>query len=438
MKRISVVGIGKLGLSMVGAIASRGFQVHGVDVRRDVIDALQRGDCPLVETGLPELLRENRDRIVYTMDLREAVQKTDITFVVVATPLIQDNRFSNAYLEEAVREIGRALQGSSQAHLVAVVSTVMPGTMHDVVKPLLESESGRRCGDNLLLAYNPEFIALGTVIRDFLEPDWVLVGEDSPEAGDWLAEFYAQVCKMNPRVQRMAVINAEIAKLSLNCYITTKISFANSLGSICEKVKGADAGMILKAIGLDSRIGGKALLPGLGFGGPCFPRDNLAFQSFAKEFGSDAVLSEAVQRVNRQQPRRIIEFIQSHIPSPADVAILGTAYKPKTDVIEESQSVMIAHALAEEGYRVRVFDALAKSRLETELGELVEVSSTIEEACRGAEVCFFGLPLGDNLDPKILLGWMKPPRWIIDPWSHLSSLSRDSQCRYVAIGRYFK
>jgi UDPglucose 6-dehydrogenase len=311
----------------------------------------------------------------------------------------------------------------------------MPGTTRDVVKPILERESERKCGSDLLLAYSPEFIALGTVIRDFLEPDWVLLGEDSPAAGDWLEEFYKKVCKNNPPVQRMSAINAEIAKLSLNCYVTTKISFANSLAAICEQVPGGDAQTILKAIGLDKRIGQKAILPGLGFGGPCFPRDNLAFQTFAKDAGACAPLAEAVQAINETQPERVVKLIQSQIDRGSVVAILGAAYKPMTDIIEDAQPVLIARLLVGRGYRVRVFDPMAKARLDAELGTSVEIVSSMEDCVSAAAACLIGLPWDANRDPAPLLGKMSPPRLVIDPWHTDRLRPAGKEWRYYSIGR---
>lgn len=432
--RICIVGIGKLGLSMAGALASRGFSVVGVDVRHDVVDAVNRGESPVVETGLRELIRDHKDRIRATTDLAEAVRSSKASFVVVATPLQSDRRFSNAHLLEAVSSIGAALRGKKIRHMISIVSTVMPGTVQNLIKPLLERESGRSCSNDLLLAYNPEFIALGSVVRNFLNPDWVLVGEDSLAAGDWLEAFYKQACLNNPPVMRMSTVSAEIAKLAQNCFVTTKISFANSIAAICENVPGADARTILKAMGHDQRIGEKALLPGLGFGGPCFPRDNLAFQSFAREFGCEAPLASAVQQVNDCLPARIARSIAERLEPHSTIAILGAAYKPDTDIIEESHAVLIAHRLADEHYQIRITDPLACSRLEKESGGHFSVVSCAADACRGAQACFFGLPLYGNLTIEDLAKWMAPPRLIVDPWATLRQTATDKRFTYLAVG----
>lgn len=434
MNRISIVGIGKLGLCMAASLASRGYQVIGADVRRDLVDKINQGECPIQEPGLADLIKKHSAQIRATTSVTEAVQESEITFVVVATPLKADHRFSNAYLEKAIQEMGQALRGKKDRHVVAITSTVMPGTLESLIKPLLEKESGRRCGTDLFLAYNPEFIALGSVIRDFLEPDWVLIGEDSKEAGDLLEEVYKKVCLKTPPVVRMSTTNAEIAKLSLNCYITTKISYANSLAAICEHVPGANAREILQALGLDSRVGRKALLPGLGFGGPCFPRDNLAFQSFAREFGAVAPMAAAVQTINESQPARIAEIIHSQLPAPATIAVLGAAYKNHTNIIEESQAVMIACELARAGYRVRIYDALAQKHLESEWGGLLEVVTSTKDACAGAQACLLGLPSTAEVSVDSLMGWMLSPRIVIDPWNSMPTLAADPRFLYRPIG----
>jgi len=431
---ICVIGIGKLGLSMAAAVASRGYQVIGVDIRQEVVDAVNRGESPVVETGLRKLIRDHKEKIRATTDLAKAVRSSDASFVVVATPLQADKRFSNAYLLEAVKSIGTALRGGKKPHMVSIVSTVMPGTVNHLIKPLLEKESGRKCGTDLMLAYNPEFIALGSVVRNFLNPDWVLAGVDSPAAGDWLEAFYKKVCTNDPPVMRMSPVSAEIAKLAQNCFVTTKISFANSIAAICENVPGADARTILKAMGHDKRVGEKALLPGLGFGGPCFPRDNLAFQSFAKEFGCEAPLAGAVQQVNEALPLRVARSIAALLEPHSTIAILGAAYKTDTDIIEESHAVLIGRRLADEGYRVRITDPLAASRLEAEAGEHFTVVSSAADACRGAHACFFGLPLYGDLTIDHLAEWMSPPRLIVDPWATLTSAASDKRFSYLAIG----
>ncbi|RKY38797.1 MAG: UDP-glucose/GDP-mannose dehydrogenase family protein, partial [Candidatus Omnitrophota bacterium] len=268
---ISVVGLGKLGLCMAACFASKGYKVVGIDIDKNKIDLINRGINPIQETGLTRLIQKYKENLKATSDYEEAILNSQITFIVVATPSEADGSFSNEQLEEALKKIGLILKKKKQYHLVVITSTVMPGTTEHVGRYILEEASGKKCGKDFGLAYNPEFIALGSVIHDFLNPDFVLIGEMNKKDGDILVKIYENICENTLRFARMNPINAEIAKISLNCYITTKITFANFLGAICEKVPGANAEVITQALGLDSRIGSKYLKPGLGYGGPCFP-----------------------------------------------------------------------------------------------------------------------------------------------------------------------
>ncbi|GAJ11266.1 unnamed protein product, partial [marine sediment metagenome] len=255
--------------------------------------------------------------------------------------------FSNKQLEETLKQIGLVLREKKNYHLVVISSTVMPGTTEHVGKFVVEEASGKKCGKDFGLAYNPEFIALGSVIHDFFNPDFVLIGEINKKDGDVLEKIYKSICEDEPRFARMSPVNAEIAKISLNCYITTKITFANFLGSLCERIPGANAEVITQALGLDSRIGSKYLKPGLGYGGPCFPRDNLAFSAFAMKLNIKAKLAQTVDEVNRDQATRIVKVIEGMVKKSekgrdrVKIGVLGLSYKPNTPIIEDSQAVDI-------------------------------------------------------------------------------------------------
>ena len=421
--KVSIIGLGKLGMPMMAAIASRGIEVIGVDIRDDLVKAINAGECPTHEIGVSGMFFSHKAILRAKSDVSEAVLEADASFIVVPTPLsTYQQRFRNDALIEAVAAVGKVCK---PGHLVVIVSTVMPGTMQTVIKPLLPVGT--------LLAYSPEFIALGSVIRNLLNPDWVLIGEDSPEAGDQLEEFYKRVCLNNPPIIRMNTINAEIAKLAQNCFVTTKISFANSLAEICENVPGGDARTVLKAIGHDQRVGAKALMPGLGFGGPCFPRDNIAFQSFAKEFGAGAPLAVATQAVNQFLPERIAKAISSRLEPHSTVAILGAAYKPNTDVIEESHAVHIGIHLVGMGHTVRITDLLAMDKLKAEFRSVFFVVGTGAEACTGASACVYGLP-GYGGWMGELAEWLLPPKLIIDPWDSMPAAGEDERFTYLAIG----
>ncbi len=337
MKSVSVIGLGKLGSPMAACFAARGFQVHAVDLDAAKVDAINKGQAPVHEPGLAELIREGASNLKASQSCETAVRESDATFIIVATPSEPGGGFSLKYALPTCESIGKALRTKSTYHLVVLTSTVMPGSTAGQIKSSLELASGKRCGVDFGLCYSPEFIALGTVIRDFYYPDFLLIGECDSRAGDTLAEIYSRVCKNSPGVARMNFINAEITKLAVNTYITTKISYANMLARLCEKLPDADVNVVTDALGLDTRIGAKYLKGAVSYGGPCFPRDNRALAALAASVGASSGLAEATDRFNRAQIKSVAEIVRSHHCAGNDpIAILGLTCKPNTDVVEEA------------------------------------------------------------------------------------------------------
>ena len=370
---MSFIGIGKLGLCSAACFAAKGHRTIGVDSSVEHIEALRSGRCPIDEPGLATLLDGCRTRMEFTTDYGYAVQNSDITLITVPTPSDSSGRFSNAYVETVLDRMAPALKAKKTFHVVALVSTVMPTTCECVFKPMLEKLTGKICGRDFGFVYNPEFVALGSVIHDFLHPDVLLIGASDERSAQTCRELYASVVESHPNYAVMNLTNAEITKLSLNCYVTMKISFANELAAICERIPEADVDVVTSALGADTRIGRRYLKGGLGFGGPCFPRDNLAFQRCAEDAGADAHLSPRVVRVNDEVVNRLFAMVGEHARSGSTVALLGLSYKPGTHIIEESQSVMLASQLLEAGYVVRMHDPKALK--------------AVSEALRGRGVC---------------------------------------------------
>jgi len=440
---IAVIGLGKLGLCTAACFASKGFKVTGVDIDINKINKINRGISPIEETGLSELLKKTGHNLHATPDYKQAVLNSDVTFIVVATPSLADGSFSNEYLEKSLIKIGQALKAKKAYHLIVVTSTVMPQTVENVARFILERESGKKCGKDFGVAYNPEFIALGSVIHDFLNPDMILIGEMSKRDGDLLQGIYGQACDSKPAFARMRPVNAEITKIALNCYITTKITFANSLAAICEKIKGADAYVISRALGFDSRIGSKYLRPGLGFGGPCFPRDNAAFTAFARLAGSKAKLAEMVDEVNREQPLRIENKIKDLLilakknKRNARIAFLGLSYKPNTSIIEDSQALNIAQLLISEGYKLTVYDPQAMDKSKKALPKGVELCKDAYSVARNSDCLLLATEWNEfkELDFKKIKKLMRQPvlidgRNIYDP-----AEMKKMGFTYVGIGR---
>lgn len=435
IKNVSVIGLGKLGLCIAACLADKGYRVTGVDKDKKKIRQINRGENPIEETGLTELIKKCKANLKATNDYYEAIKDSRITFVVVATPSEADGSFSNEQLEEALKEIARIIKEKDEYHLVVITSTVMPGTTEHVARFILEDVSGKRCGIDFGLAYNPEFIALGSVIHDFLNPDFVLIGEANKRDGEILEEMYKKICENNLPIARMSPINAEIAKISLNCYLTMKISFANFLASLCERLDGADADVITNAIGLDSRIGRKYLKGGLGYGGPCFPRDNLAFGVFAKKVGVKPKLAEMVDEVNRDQIKRIVGIAKSQLNPKSKVSILGLSYKHLSPVIEDSQAIDITEFLLRDGYRVAIYDPTALENVQSVFGDRVDYTDSIEECLKDSELCIITTRWEKfkTLDAKTLKNKMKKAT-VLDCWRLIEKNDLEG-IKYIALGR---
>ena len=354
--KISVIGLGKLGSPLAAVLASKGFSVVGTDLNHSLVDAVNAGVAPVDEPRLQELIDAHRGRLHATEDAAAAVAETDVTFIIVPTPSDDSGRFRNHHILAAMDAVGAGLRKKNGYHVVVVTSTVMPGSTGGEIRAALEVASGRAVGEHLGLCYNPEFIALGSVVRDMLSPDVILIGESDAKAGDILERIYQQSCDNKPAVRRMNFVNAELTKISVNTFVTTKISYANMLAEICDRIPGADVDVVTGAVGADSRIGAKYLRGAIGYGGPCFPRDNVAFASLARMIGARAELAEATDVVNRHQVERVLAAIQAHRKQPGPIGILGLSYKPDTGVVEQSQGVALAERLIAEGHEVIAFD----------------------------------------------------------------------------------
>ena len=383
---VSIVGLGKLGACMAAAMASRGVRTLGVDVNAEAVTNVQRKIAPVFEPGLAEMMASCDGLLDATMDVAAAIQRTNMTFVVVPTPSNAQGAFSLEYVCAAMEPIGRALRDKSVWHTIVVTSTVLPGSTDYVVKPLLEKASGKRCGTDFGLCYSPEFIALGSVLRDFLNPDLLLIGECDPSAGQQLAAFYRDALKIDAPAVRMAPVNAELTKIALNTYVTTKITFANMLAELCEQLPGGDVDAVTEALGLDRRIGAKYLTGALGYGGPCFPRDNSAMATLLDAMGVSSRLPSTVDWLNRSLPGRVVSMVEELAPSPRRIAVLGLAYKPHTNVVDESQGIAIARQLAGKGFTVTVFDPVAMDSAKGVLGESVQYAPSVAECVREAVI----------------------------------------------------
>ena len=434
---VAVIGLGKLGGTMAGCLASRGFNVVGVDMSPKVIESLNNGRAPAQERGLEELIRKNKDRLRATLSHEDAILNSDVSFVIVPTPSDERGAFTLQYVAFAFEEIGKALAKRDRYHTVVLTSTVLPGSTRYRLLPILEKFSGKKCGMDFGLCYSPEFIALGTVIRDYLNPDFYLVGEFDDRSGETLESVNSRVALNNAPSKRMSLENAELAKLSVNSFITMKISFANMLADLCEQIPGGDVDVVSDAVGMDKRIGRQYLTGGLGYGGPCFPRDNIALNFLGKQVSASTSLLEVNDQYNRAISSRLVEKIIPYLRQGSTVAVLGLAYKPLSHVIEESSGIGLCLALGNKGFRVVGYDPLVREEAQAVLRMQALVTDSLASCLQDAETILVTTPdeMFKTLRPENCLG-TKEAITVVDFWRCLpESFGGHPKIRYVPIGR---
>jgi UDPglucose 6-dehydrogenase len=434
--RLSVIGLGKLGSPMAAVFASKGFEVVGLDLHAPYVAAINEGRAPVAEPRLQELITAAGPRLRATTSFDEAVGASDVSFVIVPTPSGPDHFFANDFVVDAVRRLGAAIARKHGDHLVVVTSTVMPGATGSVIREALESTSGRRLGEGVGLCYSPEFIALGSVIRDLLHPDLVLIGESDEAHGARLEAIYRQTVDSEPAFHRMNFVNAEICKIAVNTFVTTKISYANMLADLCDHLDGADVDAITGALGADTRIGAKYLRGAVAYGGPCFPRDNKAFAAFARALGVPFHIAEATDRINEHQVQRLFGAVAAVAPRGGRVAVLGLAYKLHTPVVEQSQGLALARLLIDEGYRVTLADPVAAGAALSALGGGAEATADFRQALSSADAAVVTTPWPAiaDLPPDVFTG-PAGPLPVIDPWGLLKGTAAAGAARVILLGR---
>lgn len=346
-KKIGVIGIGKLGICFALNLERSGFEVWGIESNETYLASLKSGNFESTEPDVKTLL-EKSTNLHLTGDINCLVeQEIQDVFIMVATPSLADGGYDHSQVERVIDNLISITDTTTVRHLY-VGCTTMPSYCNDLAIRIAEH--------GYTVTYNPEFIAQGAIIHDQLYADQVLIGEANEEVGDRLQGIYEKMVKSAPVYCRMDPLSAEIAKLATNCFLTTKISFANSIGDLAMQA-GADPAKILSAIGSDSRIGGKYLGYGFGFGGPCFPRDNRALGKFGELVDYPLRLSKATDQVNDEHFEFQLKQYLNNFQDEQDILFEGVAYKKGTSQITESQQLRLAVALAQKGRKVVILDS---------------------------------------------------------------------------------
>lgn len=445
--KITIIGAGHVGLVTAACLANKGHQVTCVEIRTETVEMLQRGAMPFFEPGLEELVRQGvkNGRLRVITDLKEGMSGSQLSLIAVGTPTV-DGDIDLTYLLSAAAQIGKILKKFEGYHVVAVKSTVVPGTTENYVRRELERASGLKAGD-FGLCMNPEFLREGTAISDCMEPDRIVIGQWDERSGKVLAQLYGS---FDCPILCTTLQNAEFIKYTSNTLLATLISFSNEIASLCERVPGADIETVMKGLHLDKRItpvvDGKKISPeiltylraGSGFGGSCLPKDVNAFRAFAKKLKAKTPVLDSVMEVNHRRPQQIIRLLEKTIGKVRGkiITVLGLAFKPGTDDLRESPAVRIIKQLIKKGAKVRAYDPIASNSAKSSLG-LNEVNfyDNPESALSGADAALIATacPEFTQWDWIFLGNKMRKPV-IVDGRNALGKIEFPSHIVYQPVG----
>ncbi|HWN10335.1 MAG TPA: UDP-glucose/GDP-mannose dehydrogenase family protein [Pyrinomonadaceae bacterium] len=444
---ITIIGTGYVGLTTGVCLAGIGHQVICVDVMPERVAAINEARSPFYEPGLDEMLSSAlaNGRLRATTELASAVAASEVTFITVGTPQI-DGDIDLSYVSAAARQIGSALRDVSGYHVVAVKSTVIPGTTDTLVRNMIEETSGRATGE-FGLCMNPEFLREGSAIDDFNNPDRIVIGQWDEKSGRVLAQLYESFdCPMVFTTLR----NAEMVKYASNSLLATLISFSNEIAALCEVTPDTDVDVVLGGVHLDRRlsgVNGERISPGVlsflragcGFGGSCLPKDVNALRAYARQQSVTPSLLDAVMAINAERPARLVRLAEDALGSleGATVALLGLAFKAGTDDVRESPALAVMNHLLSKGAVVRSYDPIFTSApAGLRVDENVHFCHTLREALAGADAALVitGWPEFAEADWKTLPGEMRR-QLIIDGRNFLRDVSWPQGVTYLTIGR---
>ena len=383
--KIAVVGSGYVGLVSGACFAEMGVDVTCVDIDAEKISRLRRGEIPIYEPGLDEMVLRNmqEQRLHFTTDLAACIDDVEIVFSAVGTPPDEDGSADLHYVLDVARTFGRHI---NKYTLLVTKSTVPVGTSLLVKNAIKEELDKRGISVPFDIASNPEFLKEGVAIKDFMSPDRVVVGVESEQAKEMMSRLYRPFLLQNFRVIFTDIPSAEMIKYAANSMLATRISFMNDIANLCELV-GADVNMVRKGIGSDSRIGSKFLYPGCGYGGSCFPKDVKALIKTAQKSGYEMKVLQAVEAVNESQKsilyRKLQRYYNGNLAGKT-IAVWGLAFKPETDDMREATSLVTIKLLQEAGCRVKVFDPVSMCECRRRIGDTVEYAddmyATVQDA----------------------------------------------------------
>ena len=382
---IAVIGTGYVGLVTGACFAEFGVEVTCVDVDESKITRLKEGIIPIYEPGLDQIVERNSKagRLHFTTDLKQAVESALVIFLAVGTPPNEDGTPDMSFVEKAVLDIARFMNGYK---VIVTKSTVPVGTGEWVRHLVQENQTAKH---NFGVCSNPEFLREGAAISDFMRPDRVVIGSRDAEAIAIMKDLYRPLYLIETPFVITSLEAAELTKYAANAFLATKISFINEIANLCDKI-GCDVHDVARGMGMDKRIGNKFLHPGPGFGGSCFPKDTRALATVAKQYGSESRIVDTVIEVNDNQRRIMIPKIEKLIEdfNGKTIAVLGLSFKPETDDMREAPAIEIINEIMARGAKVRAYDPVAMEEAKKSLPD-IEYASDEYDAISGADALVF-------------------------------------------------
>ncbi|TRZ50482.1 MAG: UDP-glucose/GDP-mannose dehydrogenase family protein [Dehalococcoidia bacterium] len=437
---MSVVGIGYVGLCTAVGFASKGYKVIAADKNPEKVSSINQSIPPFYEHNLEESLQKaiKDGYLRCVLDSEQAIVNTDITFITVGTPSKPDGSINLKQINDSAIEIGEALSKKDAYPLVVVKSTVVPGTTENVVKPLLEKHSGKKCGSGFGLCMNPEFLREGSAVHDARHPDRIVIGEYDKKSGCTLEALYCELhYEESIPIVRTNLLTAELIKYANNAFLATKISFINTIANICEKIPGADITTVAKGIGLDQRINPQFLRAGLGYGGSYFPKDVKALIAFSNKRDYTPTILQAVEEVNENQAKNAVEKATKELRElqGKTIAILGLSFKPDTDDMREARSIPIINQFLKEGADFTAYDPVAVSNAESIFGDKIKYASSAIECLKNADCCIIVTEWKEfkKLKPETFTQNMRTPI-LIDGRRIINPEEFSNKLKFAAIG----
>lgn len=410
-QKISVVGLGFVGLTLAAVNAKKGFSTVGIDIDKEKIEKLKKGIPSFYEPELEKFLKKSlkRKTLQVTNNIKKILE-TDITFVTVGTPSKNNGDIDLSYINKALNTIYSVLKDKKIPHTLVIKSTILPTTTNKIIYPKFKKLK------NVNLLVNPEFLREGNAINDLINPHIIVIGEKQKKSSNELKKYYKKFYNKKIDMIITDYNTTELIKYSNNVFLATKLSFINSISSLCEKIQNADIKIISKAIGKDSRIGNEFLNAGPGFGGSCLPKDLYALVNFTKKINSQNQFFSSVKNVNDFQPKKIMNIIKKKkISKNNPISILGLSFKSGTDDIRESIAIKMISLLLSQKFRVNVHDPMAINNTKKIFGNKIKYTKSINSCLKNSGCCLILTDWDEykKLNQKVFLKNMKFP-YIID------------------------